>query len=537
MSINFNPLPTPQEMQDWDMTAINMGIPEFTLMENAAREALYVLKKLRGPLKGQYILIFMGGGNNGGDAAALARHLNDLQAYPLILHTKNLKDYAKTSAQHIQLAKASNVPLVKIPKNGDIQLKKLVPKQWYRPSIVIDGLLGTGFSGFLRPPLQKTITLINKLARQGFVLSLDIPSGCNAMTGQVEEVAVKAHATVCFAAAKPGLIFAKKHTGALYVRKIGIPRSIIEERPTFFRLISAKFIAEAMPPLTPNSHKNTWGHVLVIGGSKGLSGAAHLAARAALRSGVGLVTVAAPSKLCYEIQADTPDIMTMALEDAAGDGYTWPCKLPQNLQNKLTQTSSLALGPGFGTSKDAINFLHEILQYPARPRAVIDADALNILAKHPDMLKFIQDDDILTPHPGEAARLLGISSKDVQKNRVQVMQQLTALAPCVWILKGANALLAKGAGGIAVLPHDIPNLAVAGSGDVLSGCAAAWSARMPTLDAFSVAAMAMTIHAYTGYMAQEIFPRRGNMASDLVEFLPAAMANIANFPDGYNDKL
>ncbi len=537
MTINLPPLPTAHEMQIWDNAAIELGIPEFTLMENAAREALYVLQKLKGQLQGQHILLFMGGGNNGGDAAALARHLDDLGAFPLILHTKSIKDYTKTSAEHIKLAKALQIPFIKISKNGDI---KDIPKAWKSPAIVIDGLLGTGFTGTLRPPLNKTIALINKLAKHSFVLSLDVPSGLNSLSGKVEDIAVKAHATVCFAAAKPALVLpcAKDHVGELYVRNIGIPSRISKENPASFALITAKPIAEILHPIAQDSHKNTWGHVLVVGGSKGMSGAAHLAARAVLRSGAGLVTVTAPSLLCHEIKADIPDIMTLALGDDYTDGkYTWPATLPKDLQEKLPQYSALALGPGFGTSKDATLFMYALLKHPSRPRAVIDADALNILVKNPHMLSLIRDDDIATPHPGEAARLLGVKNKDIQNDRIKTMQKLTALAPCAWILKGAASLLAQGTSPIIILPYDIPNLAVAGSGDVLTGCIAALAARKPTLDTLSIAAMGMTIHANTGFLAKKIFPQRGNMASDLVEFLPSAIANILDLPEVYDEKL
>ncbi len=535
MNIKFPPLPTANEMQEWDNDSINLGIPEFTLMENAAREALYVLQKIKGPLQKQYVLLFMGGGNNGGDAAALARHLNDLGAHPLILHNKSLKNYGKTSTEHIKLSKALGIPFIKLTKNADI--KKLIPSEWHKPHIIIDGLLGTGFSPPLRANMEQAINIINKMSKNSFVLALDIPSGCSANSGLAHGLAVKAQATVCFAAAKPGLVMphAKAYTGHLYVRNIGIPQCIVQKHEPSFKLIEAKGMVDFLPPITKNSHKNTWGHVLVIGGSKGLSGAAHLTARAALRSGVGLVTVAAPSALCHEIKADTPDIMTLNLENENHDNYTWPKQLPQKLLDKIPNFKAIALGPGLSTSPDAINFMQKILECHARPRAIIDADALNILAKHQNLLKLIQDDDILTPHPGEAARLLNISTKDVQNDRINCIQKLTALAPCVWLLKGAASLLAQGTKPIHILPHDIPSLAVAGSGDVLSGCCAAMAAQLPNLNSLQVAAISMTIHANTGFMAQEIFPKRGNMASDLVELLPAALANLASFPKGYND--
>ncbi len=531
-TLQLPPLPTSEEMNQWDKASINLGIPEFTLMENAARAAFDILQSLKGPLENLPILLFMGSGNNGGDAAALARYLLDVHAKPLILHTKKLNVYTGTCAEHVNLSKSLGVPFIKLPKSEDIALEKLVPEPWHHAPIIIDGLLGTGFKSPLRQPFPKCIELINKL--KSFVLSLDLPSGYdpNYANNTVANIAVKASATVCFAAAKPALVLpqAKAFTGELFVKHIGIPQAITQKYPSSFNLLSPKHVFEMLPVMHADSHKNTWGHVLIIGGSKNLCGAANLASRAALRSGAGLVTIAAPSLLCTEIKAHTPDLMTLEL----GDDCHWPNQIPAHLIERLASFSAIAIGPGLGAAASTTSFVKNILALPARPRAIIDADALNILAQNQDLLKFIQDDDILTPHPGEAARLLNLNNQQIQADRVNAMHKLTSLAPCTWILKGASSLLAKGTSPIYILPYDIPNLAVAGSGDVLSGCVAAFAAFKPSMPSIQAAAIAMTVHAHTGHMASNIFPMRGNMASDLIDLLPKAIANLSNFPEVYN---
>ncbi len=535
MPINLQapPLPTPTEMKQWDNAAIKLGIPEFTLMENAARAALNVLQRLKGCLANVPILLFMGSGNNGGDAAALARHLQDIGAKPLVLHIKNLSTYTGTCGKHTKLSKKLGIPFIQIPQKGEIILEKLVPPPWHKPHIIIDGLLGTGFKPPLRPQFLACIKLINSL--DAFIFSLDIPSAYDTINHHIDDLAVKAHATICFAAAKPSLVLpqAKTYTGKLFVQKIGIPHTVTKQYPASFNLLSPKKIAKLLPTLPEQSHKGIWGHMLVIAGSKNLSGAAKLVAHAALRSGAGLVTVAAPSMLCTEIKTHLPELMSFEL----GEGYAWPHDLSANFVEKVASVSALAIGPGLGTEANTANFLKNILALPSRPRAVIDADALNILADNLHFLKLIRDDDILTPHPGEAARLLGISNKEVQNNRTETMHKLTTLAPCTWILKGAGALLAKGASPICILPYDIANLAIAGSGDVLTGCAAAFAAFKPPLPSFQAAAIAMTIHAYCGYITQQNFQRRGNMASDLIDLLPSAIASIADFPEVYDENI
>ncbi len=531
ITLQLPPLPTPEEMNQWDYATIKLGIPEFTLMENAARAALQVLQKLKGPLKNTPILLFMGAGNNGGDAAALARHLQDIGAMPLILHTKKISSYVNACAEHVNLSKALGIPFIQIPKNQTIILETLVPELWHNPPIIVDGLLGTGFKAPLRPQFIKCIEVINKLT--SFVLALDIPSGYVDNYTDAD-IAVKASATVSFAAAKPCLALpqAKTYTGELFVKNIGIPKAIIEQYHPSFQLLSPNCVADMLPTTPTDSHKNTWGHVLILGGSKNMSGAANLAARAALRSGAGLVTVGAPSLLCAEITTNTPELMSLELK--SDNDYHWPSQIPANLSKKLSSFSALVLGPGMGTDTSTIDFVKNILSLATRPRAIIDADALNILAQHQELLKFIQDDDILTPHPGEAARLLKLENKQIQADRINAMHKLTALAPCTWILKGAGALLGKGTSPICILPYDIPSLAIAGSGDVLSGCAAAFAAFKPQMPAIQAAAIAMSVHAHCGYLTSNVYPMRGNMASDLIELLPKAIANLSHFPEVYH---
>ncbi len=519
--INSVALPTAKEMRHLDSESIALGIPEVLLMENAAREAFTVLNSLQFPLKNKNILFFMGSGNNGGDAAALARHVLDVYANPLVLHVKALNKYKGAAAQHIRMAKACGVQFILMNK-GNWQ-KNILPA-WQKAHIIVDGLLGTGFSGQLSSQFAEYVNYMNSQCEDSFIFSLDIPSGYNDIYNEASPLAVKAHATVCFAAAKPSLVLpsAKNYTGKLFVRSIGIPRCVQEKNPPMYRMLRGNAFAEFLQEIPADSHKNSFGHMLVLGGSQGLTGAAHLAARAALRSGAGLVSVAAPQGLCTEIKGQNPDMMTILL----GDGYAWPSTIPQNLHEKLRQVNALALGPGMGTDDKALAFLHTLLSLKERPRIVLDADALNLLAMRQDFLNLIREDDVLTPHPGEAARLLGISSHDVQSNRFEALARLTRMAPATWLLKGAGTLIAQGNSPVYILPKDIPSLAVAGSGDVLTGCIGAWFARMPKEPSIKLTALAACIHAMAGLMIEKTFPCRGHTASDIAHVLPAAMERL-----------
>ncbi len=521
--IDSIPLPTAQEMRRWDNMAVKLGIPECILMENAAREALYVLQSLASPLVGKRMLLFMGSGNNGGDAAALARHALDTGALPFVLHTKPLRSYKGVTGQHVRMAKKCGVPFAYI---GRARWQKNIPAQWQQADIIVDGLLGTGFEGELRTPYIEYIDYINEKRSHAFIYALDIPSGCHALSGKPCPKAVKAHATTCFAAAKPGLVqpHAAIYTGKLFVRSIGIPKKVQEHIPPSYNMLQGAAFAEFLQSTPSNSHKNSFGHVLVLGGSHGLTGAAHLAARAALHSGAGLVSVGAPQGLWAEIKGQNPDIMAVLL----GDGYAWPSSLPQNLEEKLAQVHSLALGPGMGTDEKSQIFLHIVLSFMQRPRTVLDADALTLLAKNPDLLAYVREDDVCTPHPGEAARLLGLSSQEVQNDRLATLKKLTQLAPCTWLLKGAGTLIGTAHSPVYILPKDLPTLAVAGSGDVLTGCIAAWLARMSEVPSIKLTSLAACVHGEAGILLKKSFPCRGHAASDIAQALPSAMERLQN---------
>ena len=337
------------------------------------------------------------------------------------------------------------------------------------PDIVVDGILGTGFSGSLRPLELELVGRINALEQRAFIFSLDIPSGLSGLTGRPCPVAVRAHATVTFEAAKPGLVLpeAAPYTGRLHIRPIGIPAVVRRAHPASCQMIT-KAIAGAFPEAAPGWHKGTAGAILIVGGSEGLTGAPHLAARAALRAGGGLISVAAPHGLCRDIKADCPDIMTRALGPAGN--VRWSPALLEELLPFLRQCGGMVLGPGIGREPETAAFVQALLMCPSRPSAVVDADALHALAMHPEALSSLRACDVLTPHPGEAATLLHTTPALVQADRFAALAGLRRLAPSVWILKGAGTLIGTAGQPVTIAPYAEPNLAVGGSGDVLSGC-------------------------------------------------------------------
>ena len=503
----FEPLPTPQEMAAWDRAAVQLGMPELLLMEHAGRAAAQVLREGCCSLQGSRVLLLMGAGNNGGDAACMARHLFDAGAQVLVVHTRPLSRYTGVSGQHLRLARRCGVKFAPADRWPD-----RLDDRWRHPDILVDGLLGTGFSGHLRERERHLVETVNRFHREGcFVLSLDIPSGLDGLSGRPRPVAVEADITVTFAAAKLGLVLpeAAPYVGTLHVCDIAMPLRVREDAPCSCRLLVPS-ILDHLPRPQQDWHKGKAGHVLVVGGSEGLAGAPQLAARGALRAGAGLVTVAAPA-LCIRDGAGMPDIMTHALEGGWGMDT-------EILNSALARADALVIGPGMGRTPEARQTLKALLGREARLPSVIDADALALLAAHPELLRLVQHQDILTPHPGEAGMLLGMSGAEVQADRLAALSKLTALAPCVWVLKGAGSLIRRADGPVSLCPLAAPNLAVGGSGDVLAGSLAALLAQ--GVDAEMAACLGVYRHARAGQIVAGAFPRRGNSATEIADALP-----------------
>ena len=511
------PLPLPAEMRAWDAAAVKLGLPEVLLMENAARAAFDVLRAYRPHLAGQTVWLFMGSGNNGGDAACLARHLLDAGARPLVLHTKALGAYKGVTAKHLRIARSVGVPFAPLARHD-----------WQEPpDILVDGLLGTGFNGELRPTLRTIVERINQLVPSRFVLALDIPSGLNGTTGRPSPVAVRATATVSFAAAKPGLIlpWARPWTGRLHVRAIGIPAVTRAACPCGAYLLDGRCL-RALPGLPENSYKNSFGHALVLGGAPGLSGAAHLAARAALRAGAGLVTAAAPAAALADIKSGWPEIMTLAL---TGPGaHQWPDSVSEALQELCARCTALVAGPGMGRGEDAARFLEALLNLSQRPPTVFDADALMLLARRPALLEQLTERDILTPHPGEAAALLACSTSEIQAARPAALVRLCSRCAGVVVLKGTGTLVGQSGAPLLVSPYDVPQLAMGGSGDVLAGCLGGLLARGDGADlpSLGVAGVGVALHALAGRLCAATWPERGNRASELADTLPKVRTGL-----------
>lgn len=494
-------------MAAWDQETISSGIPGMVLMEAASREAFDVLSVEFGPVEGAVVHCFAGSGNNGGDAFALGRQLFEHGADVTLFHTKQADRYSGDAKTNLSWAMALGVPCVHLPSADALRLEQ--------PDIIIDGLLGTGFDGELNPAFLGLVQAINRAGELAYTLSLDIPSGLNGRTGQPCPDAVMADDTVTFQAAKLGLAMpgATRFTGALHVRPIGISIQARENNPVRHHLITNE-IMNALPPLRHDMHKGDAGHVLIAGGSPGLTGAPHLAAMGALRSGAGLVTIACPGGLADAIKANTPDIMTLPL----GTGTEWGPDLADALLERAEHADALVIGPGLGRSSGATRFIKTCVPR-CSGRTVLDADALYGLSQYPELMADLTPTTIVTPHPGEMARLLGLTGAEVQADRLGAVARFVKKCPATLILKGAGTLVADRSM-TCLSPFSEPNLAVGGSGDVLSGLLGFLSGQ--GLGQLQAACLGVYWHGLAGRLLAEEFPMRGNLASDIANMLPRA---------------
>ncbi|QGY41258.1 NAD(P)H-hydrate dehydratase [Pseudodesulfovibrio cashew] len=503
------PLPTPEEMMLWDRETIQtIGIPGATLMESASREAVDVLLEEYGSVENAEIFCFAGSGNNGGDAFAMARQLADLGADVTVFHTIAKKRYRGETRQNLQWAQKLGVPLRHLSAVNTDSLPQ--------PDIIVDGLLGTGLQGPLRDDYLTLVRSLNRLGKRAFVLAVDIPSGLSGLTGAPLPEAVVADATVTFQAPKLGLAMpgANRFTGMLHVRTIGIPNLVQEKNPASHHLITEEAL-DRIPGLVHDMHKGTAGHVLIVGGSIGLTGAPHLAARAALRSGAGLVTLACPAGLADSIKHGAPDIMTLPL----GQGDEWTADIANDLLSQMDRFDAVVVGPGIGRAQKTVDLLEDfIAKCPAR--TVLDADALYALSKFPGRIAELPAETILTPHPGEMAMLFASAIPEIQGDRLGCAKRFTKMSEAILVLKGAGTVVTN-KDVTAISPFSEPNLSVGGSGDILAGVIGSLLARGVT--AIEAACIGVYWHGLAGRMLRKDFPARGNLATEIASALPLAI--------------
>jgi ADP-dependent NAD(P)H-hydrate dehydratase / NAD(P)H-hydrate epimerase len=497
------PLPDAEAMRAIDRWAIaRRGVPSLELMERAGAGVALAVEELvpDGPAT-----VVCGKGSNGGDglvAARLLRHAGRPVTVVTVSPPTELQGDARTN-------------LERLPGDPPVALD---PSSALAGSVaVVDALLGTGFAGAPRGAVAEAIDAVNQSGAP--VVSVDVPSGVDASTGVVTDRAVQADVTVTFHAAKPGLWVhpGKARAGEVRTIDIGIPRGAPAPAAAAVGLIGSS-VLDGLPRRGSSSTKFSSGHVLVVGGTQGLSGAPRMAALAAMRAGAGYVTACVPVSIQSILAAGgPPELMTRGLPEEAGGLSGAGIEI---VLAAAERGGALALGPGLGRHPGAFAFARELAQR-APVATVLDADALNAHAGRLAELAGRSAATVLTPHAGELARLLELSSAEIERERLSHVRAAAALAGAVVVLKGDDTLIADPCGRVAISPGASPALATAGTGDVLTGVIGALLAQ--GLDAFTAAAAGVWVHAHAGRAAARVLgAAEGVIASDVIAALPAA---------------
>jgi hydroxyethylthiazole kinase-like uncharacterized protein yjeF len=498
------PLPGAEAMRAIDRWAIDeQGVPSLELMERAGIGVARAVEQLA---PDGLVTVFCGKGNNGGDGLVAARLLRDAGREVDVLIAgppEELKGDAREN-------------LLRLPGEPPVRLRPV-----HDCAAIIDALLGTGFAGEPRGAIAEAIDAAN--ARGAPVVSVDVPSGVDASTGVVRARAMRAAITVTFHAAKPGLWIhpGKAHAGEVRTLDIGIPRGA----PT---AADIGLIESAVLGLLPHrgaaSTKFSSGHVLVAGGSRGLTGAPRMAAHAAMRAGAGYVTACVPASVQRVLATGgLPELMTHGLPEE--DGSLTDAGVDAVLE-AAQRGGALALGPGLGRKSGAFAFARELARRAPVP-TVVDADGLNAHSGRLSELAAREAPTVLTPHAGELGRLLELSSEEIERERLRHVRAAAELARAVVVLKGDDTLIAAptGTGVVAVSMGGSPALASAGTGDVLTGVIAALLAQ--GLPAFPAAAAGVQLHAAAGRAAAHAVGSADSViASDVIAALPSARAGV-----------
>lgn len=500
------------------LTTARYRVPSLTLMENAGRSVAEFIQSWIPNLARRRIVVLCGKGNNGGDGFVAARHLAKMGAKPSVHFMGDPREVRGDAATNLKRWRKLGKFLVDrgtgaggwMPLSADL--------------IVVDAMLGTGVRGPVEGRLSEVILSLNARAGGCTVLSVDIPSGLHADTGEVQGAAVVADYTITFTAPKPGMILGAggHHVGQVSVRQIGSPTALIEEtgKGTLRWSEPGEFSAFAIRRKAAGN-KGDYGHALVVAGSVGKSGAAVLASWAALRAGAGLVTIATPEPVLPIIAAHTPEIMTEPLAATLAGTVSIRCLEGGLFAALLKGKRGLAIGPGLSTNAETQQFVRTVVGDRSVP-IILDADGLNAFAGRASELKCADGALCVTPHPGEISRLLGCAVKDVQAHRVEMALQAAADWNAIVILKGSGTVIASPNGSAFINSTGNPGMATGGTGDVLTGVLAGLTAEYGTIDWHRLLAFGVYLHGLAGDIAYAESGEAPLMASDLIRAIPRA---------------
>jgi hydroxyethylthiazole kinase-like uncharacterized protein yjeF len=506
-------------MREADRRTIeDVGIPSIVLMENAGRQVVAAMESTFESLDSMSVAVLCGRGNNGGDGFVAARTLIERDIDVAVYLFAASADVRGDARINLDVLRNLGVDVVEITDAGAWELHG---REVLAADVVVDALVGTGLSAPLSGLYETVVADVNASPRP--VVAIDLPSGLSADDHAVNGPAIDASLTVTLGAPKLPLVLppGEALSGTLVIADIGIPASIIEDvEGSWVEILTKEAMRQLVQPRAQDSHKGDYGRVLVVAGSPGKSGAAVLAGLAALRSGAGLVTIATPVSQVPLVAAGATECMTLALpEDEYGHA-----RLDALEQIVEFNADVIAIGPGLGRTDGVRALVHAVAERSGVP-LILDADAVVAFAGDPDRLVGRDGVDlIITPHPGEMAALIGLTTADVQAHRLAVARDFAATHRLHVVLKGHRTIIATPEGRSFINLTGNPGMATAGAGDVLTGAVAAWAGQL--LDAEAACQLAVYLHGLAGDLAEADEGEIGMIAGDILSRLGEAVQEL-----------
>jgi NAD(P)H-hydrate epimerase len=505
-------------MRELDRKTIEtFGLPSLVLMENAARGVVQVILK-------QYpraisLAVLCGKGNNGGDGLAVARYFRNSGKKVKVFLSGPGNELKGDAASQLRLAEKLDISIEELNEKTD---REVLKRKLAHYEIVVDALLGTGLEKEVKGLFQELIRIMNELPNP--TVAIDIPSGLSSDTGQPLGLCVRAEITVTFGLPKIGqLLFpGSRFIGRLFLVDIGLPSLFHPQPQDCVERLEAEKLAAFLPRRNPEGHKGAYGHVLVLAGSKGKTGAAALTCLGALRVGAGLVTLGIPESLNPIMEVKLTEAMTEPL--AEGDPGCLGPEAFLRIQTLTQGKKALAIGPGLSLSSKTKSLLQIVFKHISDLPLVIDADALTFLAESPESLKSLAGRAILTPHPGEMSRLCGLPVEDIQRDRIGAARALAGKYQVVVVLKGARTVIADPRGSVYLNPVAHSILASGGTGDVLTGMILGLLSQ--GLSLIESALLGVFLHSQAGIQLAGEKGAQGILASEFADRVPGLLSNL-----------
>lgn len=507
---------TVEQMRLAEKNNATLGITEQMLMQNAGAAAFEIIKERQGNmLNNNKCVVLCGSGNNGGDGFVVANLLSKIAGKVTIVLANSIPK-TKDAQYNYDICKQTECEIF----DADFDMQKCV-SAIYNADVIVDAVFGIGFHGSLS---EKITTLFNSANfSKGKRFSLDLPSGANGNTGEADKNTFNADITVTFGAAKMGHIIlpCKEYCGELAVSDIGIHESSFDGIGTVISSITKNQIPSLLPERKPNSHKGNYGKLLIIAGSKNMSGAAALSTMAALRSGVGLCTLASTKTVIDRIASNIYEPTYITLPENENGGIS--SQGINTFGKDIEKYDTVCFGMGMGNTDDTKQLLSYILKY-AKGTVIIDADGINALSSCIELCKDTEAKVILTPHPGEMSRLTGKSIAEIEANRVKTAKDFATEYNLTLVLKGANTIIASPKGEVYINSTGNSGLSRGGSGDVLTGIIGGLSAQ--SLTPLVAALTGVFIHGYSADSVADKTSKQGMLPSDVISALPSVFGEF-----------